>query len=83
MHTHRVSDTPYALHICVRNRPGIEHDLFIAPRVKSNQSRTKAGKKAGLRLGSDPHLIWECHYNSQAIISLKGICRYKNAFVCV
>lgn len=52
IHTHaftqRRSDTPYALHICVRNRPEIERDPFLAVHVKSNQLWTQAGKKVSL-----------------------------------
>lgn len=57
MHTEKQNDAPYALHICVRNRLEIEHDLFIVSCVKSNQLWTKARKRGRLRLGSDPHLI--------------------------
>lgn len=57
MHTEKQNDAPYALHICVRNRLEIEHDLFIVLCVKSNQLWTKARQRGRLRLGSDPRLL--------------------------
>lgn len=87
IHTGRQSDTPYVLHICVRNGPEIKHDLFIALRVKSNQLWTKAGKKGGLRLGSDPHLIGNVtvtalpQCSERAFAGIKIFCLCMNAEV--
>lgn len=86
IHTERRSDTPYALHICVRNRPEIEHDPFLAVHVKSNQLWTQAGKKVsltGIFTNISIIIIFICFLGGQTgfreKLQFHCICRCENA----
>lgn len=85
VHTERRSDTPYALHICVRNRPEIERDPFLAVHVKSNQLWTQAGKKVSLTGIFTNIIIYFIlfflvgHTAFREKLQFHCICRYENA----
>lgn len=87
IHTHaftqRRSDIPYALHICVRNRPEIERDPFLAVHVKSNQLWTQAGKKVSLtgiftNIYFFNFIFFSGSYGREKL-QFHCICRYENA----